>query len=89
VVGILNYQQPIAGLLDAELFLEAGNVFPDRLSGLSERHLFASYGLRLETRFSREVTVGLLAGFGSTQMDAPDFKPADELRFNLGVNHAF
>lgn len=89
VVGTLNYQQPIAGVLDAELFLEAGNVFPDRLSGLSARHLFASYGLRLETSFSREVTVGLLAGFGSTQMDAPDFKAADEFRFNLGVNHAF
>jgi hypothetical protein len=88
-VGTLSYQQPLGRLVEGELFLEGGNVFEGRLSGLDPKHLFASYGLRLASTFSREVTVGLLAGFGSTRMDAPDFKPADEFRFNLGVSHSF
>jgi hypothetical protein len=87
--GTLFYQQPIGRWVEGELFLSLGNVFDGRLRGLDYKNLYANYGVRLETRFSRQVSVGLLAGWGSTRFGAPDIDLVDDVRFNLGVNHSF
>jgi hypothetical protein len=87
--GTLSYQQRIGRWLEGELFLSLGNVFEGRLRGFDYKNLYANYGVRLETRFSRQVSVGLLAGWGSTRFGAAERDLVDDVRFNLGVNHSF
>jgi hypothetical protein len=89
LVWLLYYQQPIAGLLQAQLFLDLGNVFPGRLRELDPTNLYGDYGLRLETTFSREASIALLAGFGTTRVDASDFDALADTRMSVFVSHPF
>jgi hypothetical protein len=89
LVWSLYYQQPIAGLLQAQLFLDLGNVFPGRLRELDPTNLYGDYGLRLETTFSREASIALLAGFGTTRVDASDFDAMADTRMSVFVSHPF
>ncbi len=89
LVGTLSYQQPVAGLAEAELFLELGNVFPGRLREVDITNFYGGYGLRLETTFSREASFALLAGFGTTRVDASDFDAMADTRLSLSLGHRF
>jgi hypothetical protein len=87
--GTLSYQQPIGRLAEGELFFEVGNVVDGGPGDLGVRDLFGSYGMRLESTFSRDVSVGLLAGFGTSRSGGSDFVAAEEVRLSVGVNHNF
>ena len=89
LVWSLYYQQPIAGLLEAQLFLDLGNVFPGRLRELDYTNLYGDYGLRLGTTFSREASIALLAGFGTTRVDASDFDAMADARMSVFVSQPF
>ena len=82
------YGRPIGRHVFTEIFLAAGNVFDGRLDGLNPRHFVASYGIEAEAAFSREVSLELVAGFGTSRVE-PHFDPLDEFRLSLGVNHRF
>jgi hypothetical protein len=89
LVWSLFYQQPVGSLLEAELFIDMGNVFPGRLRELDVTNLYGDYGLRVETTFSREASLALLAGFGTTRVDASDFDALADARLSVSLGHRF
>lgn len=89
LVWSLFYQQPVGSLLEAELFIDMGNVFPGRLRELDATNLYGDYGLRVETTFSREASLALLAGFGTTRVDASDFDALADARLSVSLGHRF
>jgi hypothetical protein len=85
----LQYRYPIWSFLDSEIFSSVGNVFEGHLSGFAPRRLFLAWGLSLRTSLSRESSFGLTLAFGSNRFDSTDFRPADSIRFFIGLNEGF
>jgi len=85
----LNYRYPIWSYLDAELFSSVGNVFEGHLRGFAVERLFLAWGLSLRTNLSRESSFGLSIAFGSNRFDSDELRPADALRFFVGLNEGF
>jgi hypothetical protein len=85
----VQYRYPIWSFADAELFSSVGNAFDGHLRGFAVKRLFLSWGLALRTKLSRETSFGLTVAFGSNRFDEPTLRPADSVRFFLGLNEGF
>jgi hypothetical protein len=80
-----EYRYPIWALMDASLFVGAGNAFGEHLAGLHAKRLHLTWGLGLRTNKRRDVSFDALLGFGSNRFDAGGFK-VDHVHFVFGVN---
>jgi hypothetical protein len=83
-----EYRYPVWSLLDASLFVGAGNAFDEQLYNLHARRLHLTWGVGVRTSSERDVSVDALLGFGSNRLDAEDFV-VDHVHFVFGVNTGF
>lgn len=89
-VATLDYRYPIWVLLDANIFVSMGNVFPGRFGDFNVKRMVLSYGFGLRTNTSRDLSFDLLLAFGTNRFERWDeHLSVDNVRFVFGVNQGF
>lgn len=89
-VATLDYRYPIWVLLDANIFVSAGNVFPGRFGDFNVKRMVLSYGVGLRTNTSRDLSFDLLVAFGTNRFERWDeHVSVDNVRVVFGLNQGF
>jgi outer membrane protein assembly factor BamA len=83
-----EYRYPIWALVDASLFISAGNAFDEHLKDLHVKKLFLSGGLGIRTNTRRNLSFDALLAFGSSRLDQEDVT-LEHVHFVFGVNSGF
>lgn len=89
LVASAQYRYAFWTFLDAELFASLGNCFNGHWQGFAFDRLFADTGLALRSSFSRDTSITLTLAFGSTRLDAAEFRLFDTTRVSIGVLYGF
>lgn len=85
-----QYRYPIWWMLDANLFVSAGNVFTGRFDDFSFRRMVMSWGVGLRTNTSKDVSFDVLLAFGSNQIGQWEDKfRLAHVRLLFGINQGF
>jgi hypothetical protein len=88
LVVTAEYRWPVWALLDATVFLSAGNVFSEHLRDLTPAHVYLSWGAGLRSSFSRHVSADLLVAFGTNRLDSP-IVGVDSVRALFAISRGF
>lgn len=83
-----EYRYPIWALIDASLFVGAGNAFGVHLADLHPARMHLSWGLGVRSSTERNVSFDGLLAFGSNRFDEGSFE-VDHVHFLFGVNRGF
>jgi len=88
LVVTAEYRYPVWSLVDATLFVDAGNAFDEHLANLHAKRLHLTWGLGVRSNNARNISFDVLLAFGSNRLDTERFE-VDYVHFVLGVNNGF
>jgi len=90
MVATVDYRYPIWSFLDANLFVSVGNVFNGRFEKFDVGSMVMNWGLALRTNTSRDVSLDIMAAFGTNRFEQWDGGfSVDNVRVTFGVNQGF